>query len=186
MILRMRRICLTCQAPLSQPSRGRPKLYCGESCIPAKNRTRHSYICAHCSEPFVSRQNTPKYCSPSCAGKAIGLLKLGSPSGKPCPWRKFASKADQNAHHSNRRRLGINAVSGESYSRSDIFERDNWICGICHGSVDRALVWPHPSSVSIDHVVPLSRGGGDCAANVQCAHLGCNSRKCDGRRLAAA
>ena len=32
-------------------------------------------------------------------------------------------------------------------------------------------------SVSLDHVVPLSRGGSHTLGNVRCAHLICNIRK---------
>lgn len=36
-----------------------------------------------------------------------------------------------------------------------------------------------PMSASVDHIVPLSRGGEHSMANVQCAHLSCNSSKGD-------
>jgi 5-methylcytosine-specific restriction endonuclease McrA len=32
-------------------------------------------------------------------------------------------------------------------------------------------------SVSLDHVIPLSRGGNHEPGNVQCSHLACNVRK---------
>jgi 5-methylcytosine-specific restriction endonuclease McrA len=58
-----------------------------------------------------------------------------------------------------------------------VFERDGWTCGLCSEPVDPALSWPDPQSASLDHVLPLSRGGSHTMANVQLAHLGCNVEK---------
>lgn len=50
-------------------------------------------------------------------------------------------------------------------------------CGICGEAIDRTLAAPDPLSPSIDHIVPLARGGSDLIANLQPAHLLCNKRK---------
>lgn len=52
-------------------------------------------------------------------------------------------------------------------------------CGICGQSIFASFKHPHPASVSVDHIVPLARGGSDALSNKQLAHLGCNSRKRD-------
>lgn len=67
----------------------------------------------------------------------------------------------------------------EPYTRESIFARDGWTCGLCGEPIDRDLRAPDPGSPSIDHVIPLSRGGDDTPANVQAAHFGCNSGKCN-------
>ncbi len=36
---------------------------------------------------------------------------------------------------------------------------------------------PDPKSASIDHIIPISRGGGDVKANVQLTHFSCNIAK---------
>jgi len=41
-----------------------------------------------------------------------------------------------------------------------------------------SLKAPHPLSMSIDHIIPLSRGGTHEPDNVQLAHFICNSIKC--------
>jgi 5-methylcytosine-specific restriction endonuclease McrA len=41
------------------------------------------------------------------------------------------------------------------------------------------LAWPHPASASLDHRIPLSKGGSHTAENTQLAHLACNVRKSD-------
>lgn len=61
----------------------------------------------------------------------------------------------------------------------EVFERDGWVCGICAEFVDSALAWPNPGSASLDHIVPLAKGGSHTYGNVQCAHLRCNIVKND-------
>lgn len=69
-------------------------------------------------------------------------------------------------------------------SRAAVFNRCDWICQLCHEPVDRALRFPASGSASLDHIVPLARGGHHVRANCQLAHLGCNSSK--GARYAEA
>lgn len=59
----------------------------------------------------------------------------------------------------------------------DIFIRDLWTCGICREPVDQTARHPDASSPSLDHIIPLSRGGAHEPENVQLAHLSCNMRK---------
>ena len=59
----------------------------------------------------------------------------------------------------------------------NIYKRDDWKCGICGFRVDKKLKYPHPLSPSLDHIVPLSKGGAHTKDNVQLAHLRCNLSK---------
>lgn len=54
--------------------------------------------------------------------------------------------------------------------RAAVLARDGHICGICGDPLDEA-------DVTIDHIVPVSRGGSDDPENLQPAHRSCNSRK---------
>jgi hypothetical protein len=83
-----------------------------------------------------------------------------------------------NANAHLRRAVKRNAEA-ENFLRSEIYNRDGWICGICGKPVDSSLNWPDPMSVSLDHIVPVTKGGGHTRANTQCAHFGCNSSKRD-------
>ena len=52
------------------------------------------------------------------------------------------------------------------------------ICGICGKPVDRSLKYPDPGSPTIDHIVPITRGGHPSALeNLQLAHFRCNRLK---------
>lgn len=50
-------------------------------------------------------------------------------------------------------------------------------CGICDDPIDFDLKYPDPFSLSIDHIVPLSRGGTNNEYNLQPSHLRCNFKK---------
>ena len=63
------------------------------------------------------------------------------------------------------------------YLNAEIFERDGWVCQLCDAPVDRSLNYPDTGSASLDHILPLSRGGHHVHANVQLAHLFCNLSK---------
>ena len=52
------------------------------------------------------------------------------------------------------------------------------ICGICGQPVDMKLKYPHPGCPTIDHIIPVSRGGHPSALeNLQLAHFRCNRMK---------
>ena len=76
-----------------------------------------------------------------------------------------------------RRRARERSVPFEEFDAFEIFERDNWQCGICGDQVDRHLAYPDPMSASLDHVVPLSLGGPHLRENTRCSHLQCNLRR---------
>ena len=78
---------------------------------------------------------------------------------------------------STRRKRLLKNAKQEPYIREDIFERDNWTCGLCDEPIDPELKYPESESASIDHIVPISHGGDDIPANVQAAHLSCNISK---------
>ncbi|MEI9479555.1 MAG: HNH endonuclease [Deltaproteobacteria bacterium] len=61
--------------------------------------------------------------------------------------------------------------------RAAIFERDKWVCQICHKKINPKLKYPHPMSATIDHIIPSSLGGMGTGENLQAAHWICNSRK---------
>ena len=77
-------------------------------------------------------------------------------------------------HHVRTRR----AFTEVPFSRANVYARDNHRCQYC-GRVFAQ------SALNLDHVVPLSRGGGSSWDNVVCACVPCNTRKGDRTPLEA-
>lgn len=77
--------------------------------------------------------------------------------------------------HERRARIRGNDI--ERFPHEDVFARDGYICQLCGGVIDKSLEYPHPASRSIDHIVPIARGGAHTFVNVQAAHLRCNLAK---------
>jgi 5-methylcytosine-specific restriction endonuclease McrA len=96
-------------------------------------------------------------------------LQHGADAHAPYSWSLEAAKRARDA--------GATVVV--PFDRLDVFDRDRWICYLCHLPVDRDASAFDRSSPTVDHVVPLSRGGEHAMRNAACAHLGCNSAKQD-------
>lgn len=60
---------------------------------------------------------------------------------------------------------------------SSVFSRDKGCCGICGLKTDRAKAVPHPLAPTLDHVLPVSKGGRHEMDNVRIAHFSCNSKR---------
>lgn len=132
------------------------------SSLPAKHpavlmqRTEYKRLfvagrCARCGKDFVAHSE-------------IGLAR-------------YCSRACQRQDGKDRRRALKRGVGQVTYKRIDIFERDGWRCHLCGRRVRRDVSTHHPLAPTIDHLVPLSRGGPDAPYNVACAHRRCNTLK---------
>lgn len=54
------------------------------------------------------------------------------------------------------------------------------ICAICGKPVDKTLKPPDPMSATVDHIIPIAKGGHPSdLSNLQLAHRCCNIRKSD-------
>lgn len=90
-------------------------------------------------------------------------------------WKRAHPEA--RAADQQRRRARKLGNGHETYRRSDVVIRDGGVCQLCLMAVDLSLRHPDPMSLSIDHVIPVSKGGPDVCANVQTSHLRCNLTK---------
>jgi len=85
-------------------------------------------------------------------------------------------RASINANHRRRVRETGGKVD-ESLDIFQVFEEENWICQICGDQCDPLLRDRDPDMVTIDHIIPVSKGGSHTRANVQTAHFRCNMEK---------
>ncbi|WP_032794588.1 HNH endonuclease [Streptomyces sp. W007] len=63
--------------------------------------------------------------------------------------------------------------------RARVMERDGWLCHLCGEPIDRTQTAPEPHAPTLDHVIPIARGGGHTMTNIKAAHFICNSSKSD-------
>ena len=63
---------------------------------------------------------------------------------------------------------------------SQLRDRDGWACRLCGRGFGEPPAWPHPMCVTIDHIIPVWRGGSDDLSNLQLAHRLCNMKKQNG------
>ena len=141
-----------------------------------KNRPKKSYyftpkidrtkprMCLECGEEFIPADKTgrftriPNYCSKKCQAKA---------SSRKSRYKRRAAGAGYG-----------------TYSWHRIYERDNGCCYLCGEPVDMndyvirdGAFIAGPNYPSVDHVVPLSKGGSNTEENMRLAHCLCNSLK---------
>ena len=75
-------------------------------------------------------------------------------------------------------RIGPNRTAFEK--NRQIILRTQKICGICGQPVDFEYKFPHPLSPTVDHIIPVAKGGHPSALeNLQLAHRYCNRQKSD-------
>ena len=111
--------------------------------------------CPECGERFTRKRK---------AGNVVGFCT-----------RKCQAKAKRRRHEAFKRGAGRKTLTFWK-----VADRDNLTCQLCGEPVSLTEQAPHPLSPSLDHIVPLSRGGSHSYDNVQLAHFLCNSRKGNG------
>ncbi len=106
-----------------------------------------------------------------CLACGSAVQRRRGPEGKYCSACRYQSAGNP------RKRARFHEVPYEPINPKLVFIRDKWICGICRKKVDQSAGAPDPMRASLDHIVPISRGGGHTYDNVQCSHLRCNVSK---------
>lgn len=71
-------------------------------------------------------------------------------------------------------------------NRLAIYERDGWICQLCSEPVDPSVPVNTRWDATLDHIVPVSRGGDDSLGNLRLAHRRCNAVRGDLKNVRAA
>lgn len=147
--------------------------YCGERCrnrvarrraYKPKPKPKTAWQCIVCGDSFLAHTTRlrPMYCTNRCSKKA----------------QKKKESCKERMRDYARRRCR-STKTDEAISPFEIFARDGWRCGICGKKVKRFAQVPDPLAPTIDHIVPVSKGGEHTKQNVQCAHFLCNARRGD-------
>lgn len=171
--------CQTCIAVLANVGKTCPVRYsdCHCGAVYVDRGRRHCTAGLHVSKSGRVYQYVPKpvrsLACIKCGGEVIGRY-----ARVRCASCKRDDRREGATERNHRRRARARAV--ESVGIRYLMERDGGRCQLCRGKVRGDKRFPHPKSPSVDHIIPLSRGGTHERRNCQLAHLICNSLKSDG------
>ena len=155
------------QCGITNPPRRR--VFCCDACKRKHDRRARPYVsqvkvtqraCEHCNVMFASTHGN-RMCSKECKRKSLR-------------WTKD--------HYRRARKYGCHR---ERFDPRQVFERDHYRCQLCGKATKQTNKQGYnPLGPSLDHIIPLSKGGPHTMANTQCAHHICNSHKSAGKRTA--
>ncbi|WP_216362098.1 HNH endonuclease signature motif containing protein [Pseudonocardia sp. N23] len=154
-----------------------------------------SRTCPGCHEPFTPHHIEQRWCRKQCAKRARRSRSVPRFVTSRCDcgtWFTIdrragysgvittCSRSCQRRTAARRRRARERNAYDEDVIAIVVFERDSWLCHLCGTPCDGrpSQTW-RPLAATLDHVVPLARGGRHSYANVRTAHARCNSLKAD-------
>jgi hypothetical protein len=183
---------VACRNKSARPTRQRhPTLYglyvwaCGDCSVTTLRRSRHVRVrCASCRRVYEERARiermASRYAPVERRCKGCGsewVSSYGDTRKVYCSRRCSHRHLARQVGASHRKRARHYGVAYEYINRSKVIRRDGWRCGICGEKISKAARYPDPQSPSLDHIVPLSKGGGHLYDNVQASHWSCNVAK---------
>jgi len=134
--------------------------YCSNECsyeYKVKQKQIHNIKCKECSRWFPSTNSRKIFCSIHCGNK-------------------FGNRKKETIR---RKQLRKNGKINWDISIARLTKRDKGICYLCSEQVDSKTHPNHDDYPSIEHVVPVVKGGTHTWDNVKLAHRKCNYIKSD-------
>lgn len=150
---------------------GRPKAdACPGACQDRLARVRHCIEpvpCKFCGTKFCRLPGSySRHCSNECQATSDRDARKRT---------KRIAKGVRNAR--------IRGVNSEAFDPIDVLSRDRWRCQLCGVKTPKAKRGSiEYNAPELDHIVPLSKGGGHTRANTQCLCRRCNQAKSDTAR----
>ena len=162
-----RKRCGFCEAPFE----GHPnRVYCSNHCYVQNKIQKQSEIW------FRYKEQRPDFKEALCEYCHDPIFVLASKRGPAvhpeCTiiLRKERARRKNNA----RRRFPYKKQKANFHI---IAERDDWICWICELRIDPDLPGTNRMGGTVDHVIPISKGGTDDLDNLKPAHWICNVKR---------
>lgn len=165
------RICKNCGKEIV--GRNSRAIYCSIECNRDADRKRKVIrwdkkygigevrTCENCGQEFVTRSRRSRFCTRKCQNNKYS-----------CEYQKL--------HGGGKSRVPKNQRVDNDISLRKLYQRDNGICYICGMLCDWNDISngrPHRFYPSIDHVIPISKGGLHSWDNVMLSHITCNCSK---------
>ena len=169
---------------------------------PKELKVKHRKGCLHCGSFFMASHKSKRYCSQECAYQ-MQLKRMSeerertktfihkrckecgkhfeTTRSKACYCSEECSNRYENRRKetARRKRIAKNGKVHWDISIERLMKRDKSICYLCKGQVDKRIDPNADNYPSIEHVIPISKGGTHTWDNVQLAHRKCNYLKSD-------
>jgi hypothetical protein len=155
-------------------------------------------VCVHCSISFIAKKTDARYCSSECVyqsrySKQVEAKEVHSIKCKECSKffattntsRKYCSHKcmtkyrDRRKEVTRRERVLSNGDVHKDISIERLIKRDKGICYLCNEKVNINVDSNDNFYPSIEHVIPIAKGGTHTWDNVKLAHRYCNMIKRD-------
>lgn len=169
--------CIYCNVRFAAIA-SRPRKVCSDQCRTMKvELSRHQasqkLVFEKYSKAIQRRKENARLCSCKQCGVQYTSIRKGAGTycSKKCTL-KYAKKNRQHIARSSRK-------IGGGFSDIEVFRAAKWRCKICGIKVHRATGKHSETQATIDHIVPMARGGLHVWGNVQCACQRCNASKSD-------
>lgn len=183
------------QAHQRLPPSSRACRQCGVSFTPKRDRA------VFCSRQCISQARVRQPEQENARRRARTALRRERIAVRPCTWcgrlykplrrstSQLCSQRSMGARWSKdhpdvaragklRRRARLRGVVVEDVSPLEVFTRDGWTCRLCLRPTPQRLIGTRsPLRPTVDHILPIARGGAHTYQNVQCACSQCNCRK---------
>jgi 5-methylcytosine-specific restriction endonuclease McrA len=165
--------------------------------------------CANCQKDFLGNRPSARFCSTECrlivsriegnerAKKRVRQGLAGSIRTTPCGWCQEPrdweiGKSVVTAYHpkctieARRARYRIKTVKRQSQiekpsrlAADEVVRMYGSDCAVCGKPIDLTLKRTSAMGLTVDHWIPLSKGGSDDITNLRPAHWTCNRKKSD-------
>lgn len=162
-----RRKCGFCEAPFEGHHN---RVYCSDHCYVQNKIQKQSEIWFRYKEQRSDfKETTCEYCHDPIF---VLATKKGVSTHPEC--RLIMKRERIRRKNDARRRFPYRNRKANYHG---VAERDNWTCWICEIKVDPELPSTNRMGGTIDHVVPISKGGTDEWDNLKLAHWICNVKR---------
>lgn len=94
-----------------------------------------------------------------------------------CEQRRYRRRINNRGKNNHRKRARHYRVEYVPVHKDSIFERDGWRCQRCNVKTRPDWSRHHPRYPTLDHILPMSKGGGHTPWNLQCLCRRCNVGK---------
>lgn len=155
--------------------------------------------CIECGTLIVGRKSS-SLCSNRCKQISANKTAFGAPRvcgvcEKTFTWNEecYADMCSSECRESRkrevkkrnhkiakyRRRAMLKRVRFDRFDPHDVFKRDSYKCQHCKRKTKPNADVNHPLYPNLDHIIPVSKGGGHTKKNTQCLCRKCNIDKSD-------